>query len=115
MTQQIRTVLSREPEKMTPRTMVKSSLFPFRPLLLSVLWMLAGCIQVCLGQTKSLETEIVPASLAVSPAGTATQFVFILRNPGDAEVRQLRYLGLSMKVSALIRLNRSRLLQSVRT
>jgi hypothetical protein len=90
MTQQIRTVLSREPEKMTPRTMAKSSLFPFRPLLLSVLWMLAGCIQVCLGQTKSLETEIVPASLAVSPAGTATQFVFILRNPGDAEVRQLQ-------------------------
>jgi hypothetical protein len=75
---------------MSPLTIAKSLHFPSRPFVLSVLWMLAGCLQVCFGQTKSLETEVVPTSLAVSPAGTATQFLLILRNPGDAEIRQVQ-------------------------
>jgi hypothetical protein len=81
---------SRKSDRMPTSKMPNRFLFPSRRLLLLMLWILAGGAPVCLGDNKSLETEVVPASLAVSPTGAATQFVFILRNPGDAELRQVQ-------------------------
>ena len=66
---------------MSPMTVAKSLHLPSRPFVLSVLWMLAGCLQVCFGQTKSLETEVVPTenSVRINPHSCGTLIADLVR------------------------------------